>query len=96
MLKIAVIAMSAVLVVGFAVIVARIGYLLSQGGASSPVASIAETIPLALPAGAAVRNMALSGQRLAVHYEAPSGAGIAILDLVTGRAITQVALSAGP
>lgn len=50
---------------------------------------------LALPAGAAVRSVALSGDRLAVHYEVDGRAGVAILDLRTGRTITDVRIESG-
>ena len=39
---------------------------------------------LSLPRGAVIRQMAISGNRLAVYYEGPDGAGIRILDLATG------------
>ena len=47
----------------------------------------------AAPAGATVRNLSLSGNRLAVHYDAPSGGGIAIVDLATGRTVQRIELS---
>jgi hypothetical protein len=37
--------------------------------------------------------MSLSGNRLAVHYEAPGAEGIAVLDLQTGETITSVGVS---
>lgn len=92
LLKTAIVVMSAVLVVGLAVIIGRIAYLVSQGGTrqTSPVA--VEQTRLNLPAGAVVRAMALSGERLAVHYDAPAGAGIAVLDLGTGKTVTHIDL----
>ena len=47
---------------------------------------------LNLPAGAAVRSTSLSGNRLAVHFDAPSGSGIAIIDLESGQTLTRVHL----
>lgn len=43
-----------------------------------------------LPEGAIVRTTALSGNRLALHYEHAGSTGIAILDLETGRTLTRV------
>jgi hypothetical protein len=89
LLKAAIAVMSAILVVGFAVVAGRIAYLASQSGRQALPAP-APQAQLDLPAGAQVRGMSMSGERLAVHYEAPSGAGIAILDLVTGRSVTHI------
>lgn len=50
---------------------------------------------LELPTGATVRSVSLSGGRLAVHYDAPDGAGIAIQDLKTGKTLSRVRLQ-GP
>lgn len=91
LLKVAIAVMSAILVIGFAVIAGRIVYLV--GHADRRAASPAARTHLPLPAGAAVRGIAMSGERLAVHYEAPEGAGIAILDLATGKSVTHVDLS---
>jgi hypothetical protein len=43
-----------------------------------------------LPPGAIVKSVSLAGDRLAVHYEAPSGAGISVLDLSTGAVLREV------
>ncbi len=91
-LKIAIVVMGALLLAGFATVIGRLVYLLnrpevSTSAASAPAASHSTAGPikdgrqLVLPPGAVIRHMALSGNRLAVHYEAPQGAGIAILDL---------------
>ena len=45
---------------------------------------------LDLPAGAVVKSISVSGDRLAVHFEAPSGAGISVLDLSTGAVLREV------
>ena len=50
-----------------------------SGGAERPASGRLE-----IPAGAVVKSLSLDGDRLAVHYEAPGGAGIAIFDLTTG------------
>ena len=86
------------LVAGLATVVGRIIYLASVapaqpesagGGALSPALS------LALPAGAVVRSMSLSGDRLAVHYEAAGAEGIAVLDLRTGRRLASIGIARG-
>lgn len=86
-LKIAVIGMGVVLLAGFALVIGRIIYLVNSAPSAEAVqraAVAAAPAPLALPAGAVVRQIAISGNRLAVHYEAPSGAGLRVLDLATG------------
>ena len=62
----------------------------SAGLATTASGPIATEVRLALPPGAKVRSQSLNGNRLAVHYEAPAGDGILILDLETGRPISQV------
>ncbi len=90
LLKIAVIAMGVILLVGFATVIGRILYLVNKAPSPAAVATIPTTAPmaapasLALPKGAVVRHLALSGNRLAVHYEGPAGSGIRIVDLVPG------------
>lgn len=94
MLRFAVIAMGVVLVLGFLAVIARIVYLVNRSNdtASSPALSqpLKDAGRLALPAGATVRSMSLSGARLAVHYEGPSGSGIVILDLATGAPASRI------
>jgi hypothetical protein len=103
-LKFIVVTLAILLVAGLLATVARVIYL-----ASAPVAQPATAAPtpaptpairpeqsLALPAGAQVRSVSLSGNRLAVHYEVGSTSGIAVLDLQTGRTVTNVAIEAKP
>ncbi len=99
LLKIAVIAMGVILLVGFTVVIGRIIYLVNvcspPAGAAKGVAAVGvgasttQSAPLrpghiALPKGAVVRHIALSGSNLAVHYESPAGTGIQVIDLATG------------
>lgn len=93
-LKIVVIVLGVLLVLGFFTIVARLVYLAARPSPSaiSPAAGAGVTASLDLPAGANVRSIALSGDRLAVHYDAPSGSGIAVLDTATGRTLARVRL----
>lgn len=107
-LKFAVIAMGVILLLGFAVVIGRIVYLVNS--APRPAASAAATparvgaphqvpsaqlplaqsqlpqsgVTLSLPRGAVIRQLALSGNRLAIYFEGPDGAGIRIVDLATG------------
>lgn len=92
MLKVAVIVMGVILVLGFATVIARIVYLVNRGGETVTTVSapVQQAARLALPAGASVRNMSLTGHRLAVHYEGPAGGGIVILDLESGKPVSRV------
>jgi hypothetical protein len=97
-----------VLVVGAGAVIARIVYLTTRPPTpitasptvnSAPVSSVTDSktvaadIAVALPAGSKVRSQSLSSNRLSVHYEAPGGDGILIIDLETGRTISHVHLS---
>jgi hypothetical protein len=94
-LKIAVIVMGIMIVVGMVVVFARIVYLANQRGAQgttvpSGSARLAPQAQLALPAGATIRHVSLSGERLAVHYDGPAGSGIAVVDLATGSVLSRL------
>lgn len=90
LLKIAVIGMGVILLVGFTIVIGRIIYLVNSAPPPTAAAAASGTSPLAAPAGlalprgAVVKHLALSGNRLAVHYEGPAGSGIRIVDLVPG------------
>jgi hypothetical protein len=101
-LKIIVATLAILLFAGLAIAIARVIYLASAPVAQ-PSASVLTAAPtpairpeqsLALPAGAQVRSVSLSGNRLAVHYDVGASSGIAVLDLQTGRMITNVAIEA--
>ncbi len=100
-LRLAVIGMGAVLLLGFTTVIGRIVYLLNRPAVDPSIVAATSPGPapsdirLALPAGANVRNLSLSGNRLAVHYDGPSGPGIAIVDLATGRAAQRVEIVPG-
>ena len=105
-LKIIVVTLAILLFAGLAVAIARVIYLASAPAAQpsasaltaastpAPMPAIRPEQSLALPAGAQVRSVSLSGNRLAVHYDVGTSAGIAVLDLQTGRMITNVAIEA--
>jgi hypothetical protein len=103
LLRLAVIGMGVVLVLGFAAVVGRVVYLTTRTSAVPAVTSSASGAPvqtasgpiagdvrLALPPGAKVVSQSLAGNRLAVHYAGVAGEGIIILDLETGRPVSQV------
>ncbi len=110
-LKAAVIGMGVILLAGFALVIGRIVYLLnrppvdSAGGArpiatsppsaASAGAGLASQAQLTLPDGAVIKHLSLSGNRIAIHYDAPSGQGIQILDLVTGRSVQRIDIVPG-
>ncbi|MEZ5816196.1 MAG: hypothetical protein R3D44_03855 [Hyphomicrobiaceae bacterium] len=96
LLWIAVIGMGILLLVGFATVIGRIIYLTNAppksetAPATAPLArSLPATAPIELPKGATIRHLAISENRLAVHFEGPSGVGIRIFDLgAPGRHVT--------
>jgi hypothetical protein len=97
-LKIIVIALAVLMLAGLVAIVGRVIYLAS-GSPTQPAALVPAIRPeqkLGLPAGAQVRAVSLSGNRLAVHYDAGGAEGIAVLDLQTGVTITTVAIERAP
>jgi hypothetical protein len=96
-LKIVVVALGVLIFAGLATAVGRIIYLASAKPAQ-PVASAA-SVPLPsgaglqLPAEAQVRSISLSGDRLAVHYEAQGAEGVAVIDLATGQPVASVGIT---
>ena len=107
-LKFIVVTLAIVLFAGLLLAVARVIYLASAPAAQpataaltpaatpAPTPAIRPEQSLALPAGAQVRSVSLSGNRLAVHYDVGPASGIAVLDLQTGRTVTNVAIEAKP
>lgn len=98
-LKFAVIGMGILLVLGFLTVIGRIVYLVSRSSPTvdRPVAATAvkQDVRLAMPQGAVVRHVSVSGNRLAVHYEWPAGAAVAVVDLATGNVVSTVELAPG-
>ena len=94
-LKFVVIGLGVMIVLGVLTVIGRVVYLANQGprqaaGASSSGARLAQSGKLALPAGAQVKQISLSGDRLAVHYEGPAGASIAVVDLASGIVLSRI------
>ena len=94
-MKIVVVALGVLLFAGLATVAGRIIYLASAKTTQPPPAPRPAVPPeamLRLPAGAQVRSISLSGDRLAVHYEAADVEGIAVYDLAAGRALTDIGI----
>ena len=93
-LKFTVVAMGIMIVLGILTVIGRIVYLASNSQKQAVVANssarLAPAVKLALPAGAQVRQLSLSGDRLAVHYESTAGAGIAVVSLTTGAVLSRI------
>ena len=91
-LRIAVIVMGVMIVLGLLAVIGRIIYLVGRPAGQASVASgkIAAEVVATLPAGATVKSIAFQGDRLAIHYDAPTGTGIVIVDLATGGTIGRV------
>jgi hypothetical protein len=92
------------IVAGLAAVVLRIIYLSStrEAASSAPVQHVRPADQtasargsLSLPAGAVVKSVSLSGDRLAVHYEAAGETGIAIVDVVTGADVRRIDIVPG-
>jgi hypothetical protein len=110
-LKAAVIGMGVILLAGFALVIGRIVYLLNRppvdassnqraaittpANPAGPGATLATQAQLTLPEGAVIKHLSLSGDRIAVHYEAPAGQGIQILDLITGKPVQRIDITPG-
>jgi hypothetical protein len=93
-LKVVVIALAILLFAGLAAVIGRVIYLATPSTTqpASPTLAVRPEQSLELPPGAQVRSISLAGNRLAVHYELGAVAGIAVLDLQSGRMVTNVAI----
>lgn len=93
-LRVAVVIMGVVIVLGLVVLIGRIIYLAARpsGQLVGAATTIAPDVSAALPAGAHVRSVSLHGDRLAIHYDAPAGSGITVVDLASGRTLSRVQL----
>lgn len=95
-LKIAIVVMGVLIVLGLAGVVARIFYLAStrppqatRQTAASRALPVVPEATLSLPAGAVIRSVSLDGGSMAVAFDAPAGAGIVIVDVASGRAVSR-------
>lgn len=96
LLKIAVIGMGVILLVGFATVIGRIIYLVNSAPETQPAtaqsapSALVAPAALSLPKGAVIRHLAISGSRLAIHFEGPSGSGLHIIDMVQGGSAVTI------
>jgi hypothetical protein len=97
-LKFVVAGLAVLLFAGLLAVAGRVIYLASSKRAqpAAPTLAIRPEQYLTLPRGAQVRSISLSGNRLAVHYSVGETEGIAVLDLQSGRQITNVGIDAAP
>jgi hypothetical protein len=100
-LKVAVTVMSITAVLLILAIIGRVIYLVARPSAAPKAAAVAagprppmENISVALPKGAVIRQTTLSGDRMAVQFDAPGGAGIAVIDLASGQVISRITFPA--
>lgn len=89
------------IVASLVAMVLRVIYLSRTGPAQPasqpvPVAEATVADRLALPAGAIVKTVSASDDRLAVHYEGPDGAGIAVVDLASGVVVRRLEIVSEP
>lgn len=100
-LRRAVVAMTALLVAGVAVLIGRVIYLARPSGtqATSAMASQAALLPevrLAMQARAVIKSMTVNGSRVFVTHALPgSDDEITVVDLATGRVISHMAIERG-
>jgi hypothetical protein len=96
MLKVAVIGMGVILLLGFALVIGRIIYLVNAPPRTDAAGAAVAPSAIALPAGASVRHIAVSGNRLVVHFEGPAGAGIRIVDLAGATPAVTLPITVEP
>lgn len=95
-LKIVVSVLGLLIFVGLAAVAIKV-VLLANKPAGSSVSSRSvtataggATVSFELPNGAKIVSVSLSGNRLAVQHDGPSGPGIVILDAETGRHVLDM------
>lgn len=94
-LKIVVAFLGFLILAGLTAVVIRVLQLASTGakiGATTAAvqSSVPRDVPLELPKDARIVSTSVGGNRLAVHYESPTGAGIVVIDTDTGQRIAVI------
>lgn len=82
------------IVAGIVAVVMRIIYLSStpstqRGDGEATEARAGAIERLSLPPGAAIKSVSVSGDRLAIHYDGPSGSGVAVVDVASGAVLRR-------
>lgn len=101
-LKALVIGLGALILVGLAAIALKVMGVLGGARPAAIASTTAVSMPsggemaLELPRGAKVVSVSVSGNRLAVTHESPTGTGIAVIDLDTGRRVDVKPVEALP
>ena len=95
-LKIAIVVMTIMIVLGILGVVARMFYLAStrppqaaRAAGSAVMGGIVPEAKVQLPPGAVIRSTVLDGGRMALTFDAPTGSGIVILDIASGRVLSR-------
>jgi hypothetical protein len=94
-LKIVVSVLGILIFVGLGAVAIKIVLLANKPSGSSSTQSAVATaggasVSFEVPRGAKIVSVSLSGNRLAIHHDGPSGPGITILDAETGRRLLDV------
>lgn len=94
-LKIIVAFLGFLILAGLTAVVVRVLQLASTGakiGASSTAvpSGVPREVPIELPKDARIVSTSVGGNRLAVHYESPTGAGIVVIDTDTGQRLIML------
>ncbi len=94
-LKIVVAFLGFLILAGLSAVVIRVLQLASSGakiGASTAAvqSGAPRDVPLELPKDAKIVSTSVGGNRLAVHYESPTGTGIVVIDTDTGQRLIML------
>lgn len=95
-LKIVVAFLGFLILAGLAAVVIRVLQLASSGAkigattAAAVPAGVPRDIALELPKDARIVSTSVGGNRLAVHYESPTGTGIVLIDTETGQRLAVI------
>jgi len=95
LLKIVVIAMGLMLIGGFVLVVATIVYqsmYASGSAATKPAIAVSPELGLSIQSDSKVTDLAIDGDRLAIHIEGPNTSEIVIIGIATGQVLSRVQL----
>jgi hypothetical protein len=100
-LRRAVVVMTTIMVAGIVLLVGRVIYLARASGTqagphatgTAPEPELLADVRLKLPVGAMVKSISSTGSRLAILHSLPDGGdAISVVDLVTGKVVSRVAI----